>query len=89
METIELTKTAKRVLTVIDETGPESVNWNTIREITEMDHMSVVSGCLELELYGIIKQLPGKFFIRVDEAASFHTSIEKTAGFLNRKTMTD
>ena len=67
METIELTNTAKKVLTVIDETGPESVNWNTIREITEMDHMSVVSGCLELELYGIIKQLPGKFFIRVGE----------------------
>ena len=67
METIELTNTAKKVLTVIDETGPESVNWNRIREITEMDHMSVVSGCLELELYGIIKQLPGKFFIRVGE----------------------
>ena len=68
METIELTNMAKRVLTVIDETGPESVNWNRIREITEMDHMSVVSGCLELELLGFIRQLPGKHFVRIPEA---------------------
>jgi predicted Rossmann fold nucleotide-binding protein DprA/Smf involved in DNA uptake len=67
METIELTKTAQEVLTVINGTGPDAVNWETIQALTKMERMSVFSGLLELELYGIIKQLPGKFFIREGE----------------------
>ena len=68
METIELTKTAQEVLTVINGTGPDAVNWETIQALTKMDHMSVVSGCLELELLGFIRQLPGKHFVRIPEA---------------------
>lgn len=64
METIELTNIAKKVLTVIDGTGPDAINWKTIQVITKMERMLVFSGLLELELYGIIKQLPGKYFVK-------------------------
>ena len=64
---IDLTNTAKKVLTAIDGTGPESVNWKTIQKITKMERMYVFSGLLELELLGVIRQLPGKYFIRRGE----------------------
>jgi predicted Rossmann fold nucleotide-binding protein DprA/Smf involved in DNA uptake len=64
METIELTQWAEKVLTVIDGIGPDAVNLKTVQKNSGLDRMYALSGLLELELYGIIKQLPGKYFIR-------------------------
>jgi hypothetical protein len=63
METTELSKWAEKVLTVID--GPDAVNLKTIQKNTGLDRMYALSGLLELELLGFIKQLPGKHFIRI------------------------
>lgn len=64
METIELTRWAQKVLTAIDGTGPNAVNLKTIQKVSQLDRMYALSGLLELELYGIIKQLPGKYFVK-------------------------
>ena len=63
METIELTNTAKTVLTALNEIEPVQIK--TIQKITEMERMKVLSALLELELFGIIRQFPGKYFVRI------------------------
>ena len=63
METIKLTNTAKAVLTALNEIEPVQIK--TIQKITEMERMKVLSGLLELELFGIIRQFPGKYFVRI------------------------
>lgn len=66
METIELTSWAKKVLTALN--GTEAVNLKTIQKASQLERIYALSGLLELELYGIIKQLPGKYFIRIQGA---------------------
>jgi hypothetical protein len=66
METIELTSWAKKVLTALN--GTEAVNLKAIQKASQLERIYALSGLLELELYGIIKQLPGKYFIRIQGA---------------------
>jgi hypothetical protein len=65
METTELSKWAEKVLTVIDGTGPDAVNLKTIQKASQLERIYALSGLLELELLGFIRQLPGKHFIRI------------------------
>jgi predicted Rossmann fold nucleotide-binding protein DprA/Smf involved in DNA uptake len=64
METTELSKWAEKVLTAIDGTGPDAVNLKTIQKASQLERIYVLSGLLELELLGFIRQLPGKYFVR-------------------------
>lgn len=62
METIELSQWAEKVLTAVNES--DAVNLKTIQKISQLDRIYALSGLLELELLGVIRQLPGKYFVK-------------------------
>jgi predicted Rossmann fold nucleotide-binding protein DprA/Smf involved in DNA uptake len=66
MERLELSRYAETVLTAVDTFKPVTVN--SIETKTKLEYWNVISGLLELELLQIIKQLPGKQFIRIEGA---------------------
>lgn len=62
METTDLSRYAQKVLQAVNTVKPVTIQ--KIETQTKLEYWNVISGLLELELLGFIRQLPGKNFIR-------------------------
>jgi DNA processing protein len=68
--TAELAGTAKTVLGILK--VDEALHVDQVVEATGLSSSDVLSALFELEMKGLIRQLPGKFFLRILPAAVHH-----------------